>query len=74
MGKATQCDKIIQYMKDYGSITPLDAIREFGCMRLAARIADIKKTGDYVIIKEMETSKNRYLETIRYARYRLEDY
>ena len=39
----TQCEKILDYMRSNGSITPLDALREFGCMRLASRINDLKR-------------------------------
>lgn len=35
-GKMTQCEKILKYIDENGSITPLDALREFGCMRLAS--------------------------------------
>lgn len=41
----TQKDKIIAYIKKHGSITPLDALREFGCMRLATRIFELKEDG-----------------------------
>lgn len=68
--KLTQCEKILQYMADEGSITPLDALREFNCMRLASRISDLKKAG-FVVHKEMETAKNKRGESVRYARYRL---
>ena len=68
----TQTEKILAYMRDYGSITPLDALAEFGCMRLAARIADIRATG-IPITSTMEISKNRYGETVRYSRYKLEE-
>ena len=64
----TQCDRILQYIEENGSITQLDALREFGCMRLASRMCDIKKMG-YHVKKEMETAKNRYGEPISYARY-----
>ena len=69
--KQSQCEKILDYMEREGGITPLDALREFGCMRLASRITDLKRKG-YVISKEMETAKNRDGEPVRYARYRLE--
>lgn len=64
----TQCERIIQYIEENGSITQLDALREFGCMRLASRMCDIKRMG-YIVKNTMETSKNRYGEPIRYARY-----
>lgn len=68
--KATQCEKILQYIETEGSITPLDALREFGCMRLASRITDLKRRG-YPITRKMETAKNRAGEPVRYARYSL---
>lgn len=67
-GNLTQCDKILQYIEENGSITPLDALKEFGCMRLASRMCDIKKMG-YPVKKEMETAKNRNGEPVHYARY-----
>ena len=67
-----QVDRIYQYMKDFGSITQLDAIRDLGVMRLASRISDMRKDG-IGIIREMETGKNRYGEDTHYARYRLEE-
>lgn len=64
----TQCERILQYIDENGSITQLDALREFGCMRLASRISDLKKAG-YPIRGKMETSKNRYGESVSYSRY-----
>lgn len=68
--KATQREKILQYIEENGSITPLDALREFGCMRLASRVSELKRDG-YPISVKMETSKNRNGEPVRYARYTL---
>lgn len=67
----TQNEKILQYIEQEGSITPLDALREFSCMRLASRISELKKEG-YPIKKEMETAKNKFGEPVRFARYRME--
>lgn len=68
MARQTQKEMILQYMKDNGSITPVDALREFGCMRLAPRISDLKDDG--VEIETVpEFSKNRYGVKVRYARY-----
>lgn len=70
--KMTQCEKILQYMNEYGAITPIDALREFGCMRLASRISDLRKSG-VGISKEMASAKNRNGETVRFALYKLEN-
>ena len=47
------------------SLTPLDALNEFGCFRLAARVADLRREGmDIECAKETKNGK-------RYARYQL---
>lgn len=68
----TQCDRILRHFKDYGSITSLEAMQEYGIMRLASRISDLRRLG-YAIRKSTETSKNRYGEPTSYARYSLEE-
>lgn len=70
MAKMTQCDRILRHMKDYGSIDPMVALREYGCMRLASRIADLKDKG-YEILSERTIGKNRYGEQVSYCVYRL---
>ena len=66
----SQCNRVLQHLQAYGSITPLEAMQEYGIMRLGARIYDLKKMG-YSIDSSMETGKNRYGESISYARYSL---
>lgn len=44
MKKETQCDKVLRFMREHGSITTADTV-SFGCYRLAARIADLKNMG-----------------------------
>ena len=68
----TQCQKVLEYMKEFGSITPLEAMQDIGCMRLAARIADLKDQG-YPIGRRTKTSKNRYGKNVSFAEYYLED-
>ena len=63
-----QCERIMDFIEEHGSITQIDALREFGCMRLASRINDLKRLG-FPIKKKMESAKNRYGEPINYARY-----
>lgn len=68
----TQCEKVLDYIHCNGSITPLDALREFGCMRLSGRIYDLKNNG-YDIVSTIESNKNKYGDTVRYARYKLRE-
>ena len=67
--KKTQNDKILEYMKKHGSITSLEAVRNFGCLRLAARISDLRKMGN-VIDRELITVHTRDGKT-RVAEYSL---
>ena len=69
--KVTQKIRIFKYMQDYGSITPVEALRDLGVMRLAARIADLEGQG-IRIVHERENSTNRMGEKVSYSRYRLE--
>lgn len=55
-------------MKDYGSITSLEAMQDYGIMRLASRVSDLKKMG-YPVQKETVKGKNRYGEQTSFARY-----
>ena len=67
----TQNDRILRHLQDYGSISSMEAVREYGIMRLASRISDLKKAG-IPIYREMVTGKNRYGENTSYARYSID--
>ena len=68
--KLRQWERVLKYLDDFGSITPLQAIADIGVMRLGARIYDLRKKW-YAIIRETVKSRNRYGEPVRYARYRI---
>lgn len=70
--KVTQCERILRYMEQFGSITQGEAADQIGCQRLAARIADLKKAG-HRIVSERVSRKNRFGETVNIAAYRLEE-
>lgn len=42
MEKSTQAQKIKQHLESGGTITALSAFEKYGCMRLAARISDLR--------------------------------
>lgn len=69
--KITQKDRVLKYIEDFGSITSLDAIREFGNTRLSASIWILRHIDLINILSINETSKNRYGEKVTYARYYL---
>lgn len=66
--KAKQTERVLDYIREFGSITQLEALRDLGVMRLASRISDLKKAG-FPIVGEVVTVKNRYEEECRVKRY-----
>lgn len=58
MSTKTQNNQILQLLKAGSPITPQSALALFGCMRLAARIHDLKARG-HVIEKEMVSRKGK---------------
>jgi hypothetical protein len=71
MSKPTHCQLILDYLDEFGSISPLEAIRDIGCYRLASRISDLRGQG-YPIKTDMETVINRRGGKSTFARYSLE--
>ena len=54
--KGTQCDAVLRYMREFGSITALQAMQGFQCYRLAARIKDLRDMG-YSIKTHIDKNK-----------------
>lgn len=50
---ASQCSKILAWLKAGKTLTALDALDEFGCNRLAARIADLRNAGHAIESKRI---------------------
>lgn len=51
--------EILNHLKDNGSITPLEALQRYGCMRLGARIFELRQKG-YSIKTEISESSKKY--------------
>lgn len=64
----TQHEKILQYINDFGSISPMEAFTDLGITKLATRISEMRRDG-IEFNQRMETSKNRYGEKVHYMRY-----
>lgn len=67
----TQRSRVLMYMREYGSITSLEAFRDLGITRLSGVIFDLRK--DHAIGSTTESSRNRYGEKTSYSWYYLED-
>jgi|TARA_R110001632_G_scaffold109103_2_gene219250 hypothetical protein len=68
--KLNQKQKVMRHLNNYGSITPLDAFRDYGIMRLAAVIFNLKEDGKN-IESEMISSSNRFGEKVNFSEYKL---
>jgi len=62
----SQNSKILEYLKSGHSISAITALKKFGCLRLAARISNLRIKHD--IITDMIDDKK---SAKRYASYRL---
>lgn len=57
-------------MRDFGSITPLDAVKDLGIMCLAERVRDLRNAG--IDVKSVpDSGLNRYGEKTHFTRYTL---
>ena len=68
--KINQRQRIINYIKKFGSITSKDAYNDLGITQLATRIKELKERG-YKFKTNWESSKNRYGEKVDFKRYYL---
>lgn len=66
----TQNEMVLDYLRRHGSITPLEALEKLGCMRLGARIYDLRNMG-HRIVSEPEPIIGIDGLRKRVARYRL---
>ena len=66
----TQCERIIEYIETFGSISPLEAFRDLGITKLATRISEMRKTG-MEFEQEYIKCKNRFGENVYFMRYYL---
>ena len=70
--KITQKDRILEYIRKFGSISSFEAYTDLGITQLGARIDQLKKEG-YEFKTEWEHKKNRYGEDVSFKRYYLAD-
>ena len=65
----TQTEMILKHMQTFGSITPIEALQEYGCFRLAARINDLREA--YEIETTTIERVNQFGKKVRFAEYSL---
>ena len=58
----TQNDEVLRYLKFGRRLTPMAALRLFGCFRLAARIYDLRMRGNDIKHRTREVNGKRFAE------------
>ncbi len=67
-----QKERILDYMKEHGGITDVEAYNRLAIRRLGARIYDLKADG-HGIVSETIKAKNRYDQPVRITKYMLKE-
>lgn len=55
----TQSNAILDHLKQGNSITALEALQSFKCMRLASRINDLKQLGHNIVTTMVEVPSGK---------------
>lgn len=53
---------ILNYLRKGKKLTPLEALRRFGCFRLSARVYDLRVRGHIIVSKTIQVSGKRVAE------------
>ena len=71
MEREKQTAAVLNHLKQYGGLTALEAVRNYGIMRLAARIADLRDSGINIRTERVSVRDEKDCEVAHYARYHL---
>ena len=68
--KKNQRERVLEYIRRFGSITTWQAYQDLGISQLGARIYELKELG-YVFTKSRKYTQNRFGEKSHYDEYRI---
>ncbi len=71
--KNTQKQFILAHLQRFGFIEPLTALREYGCYRLGARIADLRADGYDITTERMKAKSKITGRSVQFAKYILNE-
>lgn len=57
----TQADEILAWLKAGNTLTPLEALNKFGCMRLSGRIFDLRAAGHDIQSETVEVGEGKHV-------------
>lgn len=69
----TQDERILNYINEHGSITPMEAWNHLGITKLATRVSYMSRNDGIHFNKELVKGKNRYGQPVCYMKYSLKD-
>jgi hypothetical protein len=58
----TQCEQILSHLKQGKTLTPIDALNQYGIFRLAARCYDLRVMGHDVLTIRRQNGEKFYAE------------
>ncbi len=65
--RITMKERVLNYIKDFGSITTFQAFTDLGCTRLSEYIRQLRL--EYEIDDEWQKTLNRYGDKVEYKKY-----
>ena len=65
----TQKERVLNYLNQYGTITPYEAFYNLGITKLATVVSDLINKENKNILKAWDSSLNRYGEKVIFMRY-----
>jgi hypothetical protein len=57
----SQNKQIADYLNKGKKLTPIDALNKFGCLRLAARIADLRNDGMNIVTNTIKLENKKQI-------------
>jgi hypothetical protein len=61
VAKVPQTAAILRHLRRNSSITPLEALRRYGCLRLGARIWDLRRQGHAIDAVRRKVSDGKWV-------------
>ncbi len=65
VSEPTQCEMILEHLKKGHAVTPLEALKMFGCFRLGARIWELKQRGYDIEMQLSEVMGGKHVAEYR---------
>ena len=66
MKRPSQNEMILDHLKRWGAISPGEALDMYQCMRLAARIAELKADGQRIVTRMMSNTDSGKIHAVYY--------